>query len=43
MYIYIYITFYPNTKEYTFFFLAQENFSNIDHILGHTSQQIEEN
>jgi exonuclease III len=31
----IYRTFYPKTKEYTFFSAPHGNFSKIDHILGH--------
>ena len=32
---YIYRTFYPETKEYTFFSAPHDTFSKIDHILGH--------
>jgi exonuclease III len=31
----IYRTFYPKTKEYTFFAAPLGTFSKIDHILGH--------
>lgn len=31
----MYTTFYPNTKEHTFFSAAQGTFSKIDHVLGH--------
>jgi hypothetical protein len=31
----IYRTFYPKTKEYTFFSAPHSTFFNIDHILGH--------
>jgi exonuclease III len=31
----IYITFHPNTKEYSFFSVAHRTFSKIDHILEH--------
>jgi exonuclease III len=31
----IYRTFYPKTKEYTFFSLPHGTFSKIDHIIGH--------
>ena len=31
----IYRTFYPNTKEYTFFSVPHGNFSKIGHILNH--------
>jgi exonuclease III len=31
----IYKVFYPATAQYTFFSVAQGNFSKIDHILGH--------
>jgi hypothetical protein len=32
---YIYRTFYPKTKEYTFFSAPHGTFSNIDRIIGH--------
>ena len=35
--IYIYRTFHPKTKEYTFFSSAHGTLSRIDHILGHIS------
>jgi hypothetical protein len=31
----VYRTFYPNTKEYTFFFEPHGTFLKIDHILNH--------
>jgi exonuclease III len=31
----IYRTFYPETKEYTFFSASQGTISKIDHIIGH--------
>ena len=31
----IYRSFYPNTKEYTFFSASQETFFKIDHVFGH--------
>ena len=31
----IYRTFYPNTKEYSFFSAPHDTFSKIDHIFGH--------
>jgi len=33
----IYRTFYPQTMNFTFFSSAHENFSRIDHVLGHKS------
>ena len=36
----IYRTFYPQTMNFTFFSSAHENFSRIDHILGHKSNLI---
>jgi hypothetical protein len=33
----IYITFHPNTEEYTFFSAPQGTFSKIGHILGHNA------
>jgi exonuclease III len=31
----LYRTFYPKTKEYTFFSVPHSTFSKIDHIIGH--------
>ena len=33
----IFRTFHPNAEEYTFFPMAHETFSRLDHILGHKS------